>query len=176
MSKPDNPTDGQIQLRSGKLLRPDAETTTSSQNQPSTSSRDTVATTSGCSSETVDQSSSSTQQDEGPKPDPPKQTTTSYFSQRADDDSYTCTYRSTFQYYDRTADMTEGSNSLLPNPFHGSTDEDAFEFLDNYKLWATFRHGNREGKTAALPLLFKDGAAAWYHTQPSDVRQSYDNL
>lgn len=72
--------------------------------------------------------------------------------------------------------MTEGSNSLLPNPFHGRTDEDVFEFLDNYELWATFRHADREGKTAALPLLLKDGAAAWYHTQPSDVRQSYDNL
>lgn len=61
-------------------------------------------------------------------------------------------------------EMAENSNSLLPSPFYGKLHEDIIEFI-NFELWATYRRADRDARICALPLLLKEGASSWYHTQ-----------
>lgn len=50
------------------------------------------------------------------------------------------------------------------------------EFLNNFELWATFRHADSESKRTALPLLLKEGAGSWYHTQSDEIKRSFSSL
>lgn len=73
-------------------------------------------------------------------------------------------------------DMASGTNSLLPAPFTGRDHEDVVQFIKNFHLWATFRKMANDERVAALPLLLKDGAAVWYHTQPTETRRDLKEL
>jgi hypothetical protein len=77
---------------------------------------------------------------------------------------------------DSDFDSDMASNTLVPAPFTGKPQEDVLEFLTNYDLWSTFRAMTGAQKSAALPLLLKDGAALWFNTQSQNTRDSFTRL
>ena len=66
----------------------------------------------------------------------------------------------------------------LPGPgqFCGRDDENGQSWLENFELWLQFRGINGERKAAALALLLKDKAAAWYQSLPADKKNTFNDL
>lgn len=166
MSAPDNNTSGYCHLRSGRVITSDRV----QQSETSETSVESRPSAEPCSS--VDRRSSSRDPEPAIQPGSSVQRTLPTFDPQSSSDEL----ERESPIFFNTDNMAEGSNSLLPNPFHGKPEEDIHEFIKNFELWATFRRADRESRRAALPLLLKEGAAAWYHTQPSRIRDSIDDL
>lgn len=166
MSAPENNTTGYCYLRSGRLLNPGNTQPT----EPETTSVEPNPAVEPCLP--VDSRTSIPDPDACGCPESTPRRTLPHFDTETSFDEL---QRDSplFFYNDN---MTEGSNALLPSPFYGKPEEDINEFLKNFELWATFRRADRDSRLAALPLLLKEGAAAWYHTQSSRIRESIDDL
>ena len=65
---------------------------------------------------------------------------------------------------------------LAPDPFNGSSTEEASDFLDRFKHFAAYKQLSSEQKAPTFPLLLRETATAWYSTLEDDVTKKFETI
>ena len=67
-------------------------------------------------------------------------------------------------------------NPYSPSTYHGSSTEDADDYLAYIERYATYRHLSEQQRLELLPVLLRDSAIDWYETLSHDEVSSWPNF
>ena len=82
--------------------------------------------------------------------------------------------KSSVQLPDCQSNIQTMSDILLaPDPFKGTSTEDASDFLDRFKHFADYKKLSAEKKASTFPLLLRGTATVWYSTLEDDVTKDF---
>ena len=67
-------------------------------------------------------------------------------------------------------------NPYAPSTYHGSSTEDADDYIAYIERYATYRHLSEQQRLELLPVLLRDSAIDWYETLSHDEVSSWPNF